>query len=83
MVLDVVLPRSDVSCKVNAVLTPTIPESLLPSPIKNPEVVIISPVVVFPLSVTSWSVDAAAPLYFCILRPVLQLGILTNTSDYF
>ena len=78
-----VLPRSDVSCKVNAALAPDIPVSLLPSPIKNPDVVIISPVVVFPLSVTSWSVDAAAPLYFCILRPVSQHGILTNTSDYF
>ena len=73
-----------VCCKVNAApLTPGTFVSLLPSPIKYPDVVIISPVVVFPLSVTSWSVDAAAPLYFCILRPVSQQGILTNTSDYF
>jgi len=83
MVLDVVLPLSDISCKVNGTPTPTIPVSLLPSPIKNPPVVIISPVVVLLLSVTSWSVDAAEPLYFCILRPVSQQGILTTMSDYF
>ena len=65
---------------------PAIPVKALPSPMNfAPDVRFISIVAVLLFSKASWSVDAVPPepLYFCILRAVLQPVILINTNDYF
>ena len=80
----VAAPLSVTACKLPATALALIFDKPPPSPMNTAgDYKLILRDAVFPFSKASWSVDAAAPLYFCILRPVLQPAILINTSDYF
>ena len=80
----VVAPLSVTACKLPATALAFIFDKPPPSPMNMAgDDKLILRDAVFPFSKASWSVDAPPPLYFCILRPVSQHGILTNISDYF
>ena len=80
----VVAELSVTACKLPATALAFIFDNPPPSPIYTaPDMRFISRVATLLFSKASWSVDAPEPLYFCILRPVLQPAILINTNDYF
>ena len=82
----VVAELSVTACKLPATALAFIFDNPPPSPIYTaPDMRFISRVATLLFSKASWSVDAPPPepLYFCILRPVLQPVILINTNDYF
>ena len=80
----VVAALSVTACKLPEVALAFIFDKPPPSPTNtagDDKLILRDAVLLF--SKASWSVDAPPPLYFCILRPVLQPAILTNTNDYF